>query len=266
MAFSPPIHARRACSECPRAAAELRPALGGGRCASRNCSESRRSSQAPVASPILRLRMQGGIGRRPSPLRRTWTNNPPDAGDCGDRTGPLEGSPSHSAQSRSLRCRAPRLRSGGMPSADIGSERSGGMLPYAPRMRRVRSVRLQRLAGRFHRRSALALQARLEQLRHTPESRRLEGQAWPSENAFAEAVSFINRLPLARIPTPSIHLAHDGEVSFPWIHQGVTVDLGFYGTGTWSYFARGKRGEKLYRDNLEVSAGLPSEVMNQFET
>ena len=108
------------------------------------------------------------------------------------------------------------------------------------------------------------LLAQLETLQHTPEDERWPDAIWPDARAFADARTFISRLPLNKIPLPEITLADDGEVNFFWKSNGVHVDLGFYGTGTCSYFARGRDGRRLYGDATPASEGLPSEITALF--
>ena len=108
------------------------------------------------------------------------------------------------------------------------------------------------------------LLAQLATLQHTPEDERWPDAIWPNAQAFADTQAFILRLPLNVIPLPEINLADDGEVNFLWQSDGVYVDLGFYGTGTCSYFAQGKDGCKIYGDDAPASKGLPLEVMTLF--
>ncbi len=108
------------------------------------------------------------------------------------------------------------------------------------------------------------LLAQLATLEQTPEDERWPDGIWPDARAFADARTFIGRLPLPEIPLPEITLADDGEVNFFWKSDSVHVDLGFYGTGTCSYFARGKDGCRLYGDAAPASEGLPPEITALF--
>ena len=100
---------------------------------------------------------------------------------------------------------------------------------------------------------------KLEALRETPEEDRWPD--WPDAQAFEDARAFVLRLPLTSIPLPDIGLADDGEVNFLWKDGGVHVDLGFYGTHTFSYFAQGKDGRKIYGEEARVSEGLPAKII-----
>lgn len=108
------------------------------------------------------------------------------------------------------------------------------------------------------------LLAQLATFQQTPEDERWPDAIWPDARAFVDARTFISRLPLNEIPLPEITLADDGEVNFFWKSDGVHVDLGFYGTGTCSYFARGRDGRRLYGDATPASEGLPPEVTALF--
>ena len=108
------------------------------------------------------------------------------------------------------------------------------------------------------------LLARLDALRRTPESERWPGADWPAAAAFEDAAEFIRKLPLALIPLPGITFADDGEINFLWKDAGVHVDLGFYGTNTYSCFARARDGRKFHGDAISPSSGLPPEVRTLF--
>lgn len=76
-----------------------------------------------------------------------------------------------------------------------------------------------------------------------------------------DARAFVLNLPLTSIPLPDFGLANDGEINFLWKTDDVHVDLGFYGTHTFSYFAQGKDGAKMYGEEVLVSEGLPAKVI-----
>ena len=106
-----------------------------------------------------------------------------------------------------------------------------------------------------------ALVWRLDELEETPESQRWPTADWPSAEAFRDAHAFIEALPDQPIPLPNLGLADDGEVNFQWKADGLHIDLGFYGTGTFSFFARGKTDEGFYGDDLPASGGLPGAIL-----
>ena len=97
---------------------------------------------------------------------------------------------------------------------------------------------------------------RLNELQKSAESERWPAADWPSDGAFTDARAFIEMLPPSSIPLPHLGLADDGEINFLWNQDGIHVDLGFYGTGTFSYFARGKDDKEFYDDDVPASNGL----------
>ncbi len=109
------------------------------------------------------------------------------------------------------------------------------------------------------------LLAQLKEFEKTSVEERWPDATWPSVQAFRDAEIFIRKLPLDSIPMPNIGLADDGEVNFLWDHDGVHVDLGFYGTGSYSYFACGKTGNKIYAEDALVSDDFPGEILALFK-
>lgn len=101
---------------------------------------------------------------------------------------------------------------------------------------------------------------RLEQLRSVPESEHWPVGEPPDDAAFRDARVFLDRLPFPLVALPHILLADDGEVNFAWDCEGVHIDLGFYGTGAFSYYARGADGREHYGDDVLVSHPLPAEL------
>lgn len=109
------------------------------------------------------------------------------------------------------------------------------------------------------------LLAQLKEFENTPEEERWPDATWPKPQAFRDAEIFIHKLPLDSVPMPDMGLADDGEVNFLWKKDGVHVDLGFYGTGAYSYFARGKSGNKIYEEDALVSDDFPGEILALFK-
>lgn len=107
-----------------------------------------------------------------------------------------------------------------------------------------------------------SLLTQLDALRDAPESERWPTADWPSERTFADAHSFIRRRPAGAILMPDLGLVDDGEVNFLWDSDAVHIDLGMYGTGTFSYFARTGGGRKFYGDDCPAMHGLPGEIAN----
>ena len=103
---------------------------------------------------------------------------------------------------------------------------------------------------------------RLDALGQTIKDKRWPSAVLPADQAFEDARTFICRLPRTLTLMPEISLADDGEINFLWEYEGVHVDLGFYGTGACSYFARNNDGCRLHGENVSASEGLPAEVTN----
>ena len=106
----------------------------------------------------------------------------------------------------------------------------------------------------------LPLLERLAELRSTPEERRWHNADWPNDDAFLDAGRFTEQLPVPLKIVPHISLADDGEVNFSWSRDGVRIDLGFYGTGTFSFYAREMTGKEWFGDDIAVSEPLPMEL------
>ena len=74
----------------------------------------------------------------------------------------------------------------------------------------------------------------------------------PTNQAYKDAILFLKVLPTGSL-LPSIGFADDGEVNFSWKQNGIHIDLGFYGDGTYSYFAKDSEGNKYYGDDVPVT-------------
>ena len=106
----------------------------------------------------------------------------------------------------------------------------------------------------------LPLLERLSELRSTRVDKRWPMVIWPEEAAFSDAGKFTERLPMALTAQPHISLADDGEVNFAWSYKGTRIDLGFYGTNTFSYYAREENGKEWFGDDKPVASPLPVEL------
>lgn len=113
----------------------------------------------------------------------------------------------------------------------------------------------------FFRASASPVQ-RLFELRAEQSMRQLDSDVKPpSPEAFDDAFEFMSHLDLnTHSIMPSIDVADDGEINFFWKSEGLHIDLGFYGTGTYSYFARRSNGESFKGDDIPASHGLTEEL------
>ena len=101
---------------------------------------------------------------------------------------------------------------------------------------------------------------RLEQLRSIPKGERWPSSEPPDDAAFHDARVFLDRLPFPLAALPHISLADDGEVNFAWDGEGMHIDLGFYGTGTYSYYARGSDGQEHFGDEVPAGSSLPTDL------
>ncbi len=108
----------------------------------------------------------------------------------------------------------------------------------------------------------IQLITRLTNLFETPEASRWPGTKWPVKRAFEDARAFITELPLAYIPEPEIRFADDGEINFLWTSKNVHIDLGFYGTGTYSYFGCNGEGQEIQDEAVLASDGLALAIKN----
>ena len=107
----------------------------------------------------------------------------------------------------------------------------------------------------------MQLLADLKVLLERPEVERFPGATWPFQQAFEDARIFIKKLPLMDIQMPEIRLASDGEINFLWDSKCYHVDLGFYGTGKYSYFGRDENGNEILDEGIPATDGLADPVV-----
>jgi hypothetical protein len=62
----------------------------------------------------------------------------------------------------------------------------------------------------------------------------------PTAQALDDAKTFIRTFDFTVHCLPDIALASDGEINFWWNTGDLDMDLGFYGNGTYCYYAHGK--------------------------
>ena len=101
---------------------------------------------------------------------------------------------------------------------------------------------------------------RLLELRDTPPNERWIDANWPTQEAFIDASEFIRRLPEKLKALPHIALADDGEVNFAWNHHNTRIDLGFYGTGFYSYYAKAPYGQEFFGDHIAARGPIPQNL------
>lgn len=86
-----------------------------------------------------------------------------------------------------------------------------------------------------------------------------------SPQAIKDAEMFVRNLDLNHIHLPYISLAKDGEVNFWWDIEAIKLDLGFYGDGTYSYYAKLGDDSELFEDEASVSFHLPQEILERLQ-
>ena len=103
-----------------------------------------------------------------------------------------------------------------------------------------------------------SIDSRLKELRHRETAPSADSQ---KPAAFTDAETFTGQLPSPLSEMPHISLADDGELNFAWNGGPIYIDLGFYGTGTYSFFARDRQGRKHYGDDVPASGPIPDNLM-----
>ena len=88
-------------------------------------------------------------------------------------------------------------------------------------------------------------------------------QAYPQ--AIKDAQIFAKNLDFNHIHCPYISLARDGEVNFWWDLETIKLDLGFYGDGTYSYYAKLKNGKEFFGDDEDSNSTIPLEILERLK-
>ena len=83
----------------------------------------------------------------------------------------------------------------------------------------------------------------------------------PSRAALNDAEQFVQKQDFASLHLPSIGAADDGEINFWWDVNGLYIDLGFFGDGSYSFYARLPDGKEILDDHVPVSKPLPSGIL-----
>ena len=110
------------------------------------------------------------------------------------------------------------------------------------------------------------LNERLQEIRRTALEHVSFDDTSPVQRALAEAGEFIDCLPFPLIFMPEISLARDGEINFFWRNDMFYLDLGFYGDGHGSCFARTIYGRKIHLDRIAPKGPFPSELRELFDS
>ena len=109
----------------------------------------------------------------------------------------------------------------------------------------------------------VGLLSRLKDLFEQPKESRWPSKQWPTKCAYKDAHKFITLLPLMKIPEPEIRFANDGEINFLWAKEDlhVHIDLGFYGTGRYSFYGRNSQGEEILGEEILATDGLTDSIL-----
>lgn len=65
-----------------------------------------------------------------------------------------------------------------------------------------------------------------------------------SASSLLESGRFVEQIDWTTSKIPSLNLAEDGEINFFWSDPELYLDLGFYGDGTYSYYAKTRTDRK----------------------
>ena len=92
------------------------------------------------------------------------------------------------------------------------------------------------------------------------------GGTAPSSRCVLEAESFcVRHIATHLVISPEITAASDGEINFHWKTERGLVDLGFYGDGVYSFFAKESSGKEYFGDAKHISEMLPPGVLKIIE-
>jgi hypothetical protein len=87
----------------------------------------------------------------------------------------------------------------------------------------------------------------------------------PTKTAVNDAERFARNLDLTSLHLPHISAADDGEINFWWDIDGLYIDLGFFGDGSYSFYAKLPNGKEIIVDAAPISQPLPSELLSFLE-
>ncbi|MGW5961029.1 hypothetical protein [Methylorubrum thiocyanatum] len=84
----------------------------------------------------------------------------------------------------------------------------------------------------------------------------------PTVETVKQAIDFARQLQsLGDIAPPYITAANDGEINFYWKTPHLALDLGFTGTGQYSYYGQTPDGAEFAEDGADVGQPLPLELI-----
>jgi len=86
-----------------------------------------------------------------------------------------------------------------------------------------------------------------------------------SPETVKDTLIFIEKLPFgATQPRPG--LSGDGEVSLFWENDDFYIDIGFLGDGKYTFYARDHQQVEYLKDDVDLNASLPNELLNLIYT
>ncbi len=84
----------------------------------------------------------------------------------------------------------------------------------------------------------------------------------PTRATIKEAETFARYLfGIGSIVPPYISASGDGEVNFYWKTSDWVIDLGFFGDGLYSYYARFENGHEILEDGASLNKPLPQKIV-----
>lgn len=87
----------------------------------------------------------------------------------------------------------------------------------------------------------------------------------PAQEARDDAELFASfNVGILELIRPTISAASDGEVNYYWNNDKGLLDLGFYGDGTYSFYAELASGEEFSGDELLLRQPLPERLIEFF--
>ncbi|QGG77746.1 hypothetical protein [Pseudomonas syringae] len=87
----------------------------------------------------------------------------------------------------------------------------------------------------------------------------------PSQAAVNDAERFAVSNLAHSVYLPRISAASDGEINFSWKNERGLIDLGFFGDGSYSYYAKAVSGKEYFSDSAPLTALLPAELLEIVE-
>lgn len=92
------------------------------------------------------------------------------------------------------------------------------------------------------------------------------GSSAPKQSARDDAEVFASfNAGLLEMALPRISAASDGEVNYYWKNARGLLDLGFYGDGTYSFYAELADGREFAADEVAINQALPNELIQLFK-